>query len=186
MNHKLWVLIATGLFIIGLGTGIILGLTRPPDLVPLLSEEIAALEELAKIFVPFQFTTAAFILLKNVSALLVSFILSPIFCLAPILSLLVNGVIISFISVIVAEEMSLGYVLAGLLPHGVFELPAIIIGEAAALNFGFMIMLALVFKERRKSLPANLKKSLSFLVLAFILLVPASIIETFVTPLLLV
>jgi stage II sporulation protein M len=72
-----------------------------------------------------------------------------------------------------------------LLPHGVFEIPAIIIGEAAALSFGAMVIMALFSPKRRSQLLPNLKQNLKYLLLAFILLVPAAIIETFVTPLLL-
>ncbi|MGE5271976.1 MAG: stage II sporulation protein M, partial [Thiohalocapsa sp.] len=38
------------------------------------------------------------------------------------------------------SEYSVGYLLAGLLPHGIIELPALFIGEAAALGFGSAAM----------------------------------------------
>ena len=82
------------------------------------------------------------------------------------------------------QQESVGLVLAALLPHGVFELPALIIGEAAALSFGTMAIIALISKEKRKLLLPNLKQNLRYLRLACILLVPAAIIETFATPLL--
>jgi stage II sporulation protein M len=72
-----------------------------------------------------------------------------------------------------------------LLPHGIFELPALIIGEAAAFSFGTAAILALFKKERRNLLLPNLKQNLIYLLIAFALLLPAAIIETFVTPLLL-
>ncbi len=180
MSYKRWIFVAIGLF----GVGIALGLATPVSIAELFSENLAAFEELAAIFVPFQITTAIFIFLKNVSALLISFVFSPILCLVPILALTVNGWLISFISVAVVQEESLGLLLAGLLPHGIFELPAIIIGEAAALSFGTMAIIALIVKEKRKRLLPNLKQNLRYLILAFALLLPAAIIETYITPLL--
>ena len=183
MRYKLWILIAVGLFVIGLGAGLVISAIMPSGIVALISEELSALEELSTIFGPFQATTAVFIFLKNVSALLFSFIFSPILCLLPVLALVLNGSLISFISVIVVQEKSLGFLLAGILPHGIFEIPALIMGEAAALSFGAMLIIALISKRRRSRLFPNLKQNLKYLLIAFVLLIPAAIIETYITPL---
>lgn len=183
MRYKLWILIAVGLFVVGIVAGLVISATMPAGIVGLLSEEMSALEELGTILGPFQATTAVFIFLKNVSALLFSFIFSPILCLLPILALVLNGSLLSFISVIVVQEESLGFILAGLLPHGIFEIPALIIGEAAALSFGATVIVALISRKRRSRLLPNLKQNLRYLMIAFALLVPAAIIETFITPL---
>jgi len=179
MSYKRWIFIAISIF----GIGLVLGLVTPSGIDSLISEEIAALEELGASLVPFSVLTLVFIFVKNVVALLVSFVLSPILCLVPILALTANGWLLSFVSASVAQEKSLGYVLAGLLPHGVLELPALIMAEAAALSFGTMAMLALIKKERRSLLLPNLKQNLKYLVIALALLLPAAIIETYVTPL---
>jgi len=180
MSYKRWSFIAILLFSIGLA----IGLATPLSIAGLMSEEIAALEELSRILVPFSFLTVILIFIKNVSALVVSFVLSPILCLAPILSLTVNGWLLAFISSAVVQEESLGFVLAALLPHGIFELPALIIGQAAALSFGTMAILALLRKRRRSLLLPNLKQNLRYLLVALALLLPAAIIETYITPLL--
>ena len=181
-SYKRWLIIATSLF----GIGFLSGLFAPASMVNLLSEEIAALEELASLLAPLpQFLIFAIIFLKNSSTLLLSFILSPILCLWPIVVLTLNGWLIAFVSAIIVQETSLGFILAGLLPHGIFELPALIIGEAAAFSFGTAAILALFKKERRNLLLLNLKQNLIYLLIAFALLLPAAIIETFVTPLLL-
>ncbi|MEE9365356.1 MAG: stage II sporulation protein M, partial [Dehalococcoidales bacterium] len=181
MSYRGWILVAVGLFAIGMT----LGLAMPDDAVELFAGDLTALEELAEILGPFEFSTAAFIFLKNVSALLFSFIFSPLLCLVPIIALIANGGLLSFVSVIVIEQESVGLLLAGLLPHGIFELPALIIGEAAALSFGSMAIIALISKKRRSQLSPNLKRNLKYLALAFALLLPAAIIETYITPLLL-
>lgn len=185
MSYRYWVLIASGLFIIGIGAGMVISATMPDGIGELFSEELSSLEEIGTILRPFQPATAVFIFLKNVLALAFSFIFSPVLCLLPILALLLNGSLISFVAVIVAQEESIGFLLAGLLPHGIFEIPAFIIGEAAALSFGVATIIALFSRGRRNLLVPVFKENLRYLMLAIILLVPAAIIETFVTPLLL-
>ena len=180
MRYRWWLSIALCLFALG----IVLGLTVSVELAGFFAEDIAALKELAASLGPFKISTAFFILLKNVSALLFSFIFSPILCLIPVLSLTLNGGLLSFVSVLVLQERSLGFVLAAILPHGVFEIPALIIGGAASLSFGVAAMLALISPKKREQLLPNLKQNLRYLIIAGILLVPAAIIETFVTPLL--
>ena len=183
MSYKRWLIIAIFLF----GAGFVSGLTVPASINILLAEDITALEELAGLLATLpQFVVLIIIFIKNVTTLLLSFIFSPIFCLMPIFALTVNGWLIALVSAAVAQEKSLGFVLAGLLPHGVFELPALILGEAAALSFGAVAILALFKKERRKLLLPNLKENLRYLLIALALLLPAAIIETYVTPLLLI
>jgi stage II sporulation protein M len=182
MSYKRWIIIATALF----GVGLVSGLAAPASMLNLLSEEIAALEELAALLAPLpQFIVFVIIFIKNVSVLLFSFIFSPILCLVPILSLTLNGWLLASVSSIIVQEKSLGFVLAGLLPHGIIELPALILGEAAALSFGTVAIIALFRKEKREQLLPNLKKNLRRLLIALALFLPAAIIETYVTPLLL-
>ena len=181
-HTKRWIFIAIFLF----GVGLIFGFASPTGITSLLAEDIAALEELSELLASLPLAlTALFIFIKNASVLLLSFVLSPIFCLVPILALTVNGWVLAFVSSMVIQEESLGYLLAGLLPHGIFELPAFILGEAAALSFGTMAIVALFSKEGRNLLLPNLKRNLRYLMIALALLLPAAIIETFVTPLLL-
>lgn len=179
MSYRGWILVAVGLF----ATGAAFGLAMPENVADVFADDLAAIEELAKLLGPFKITTAVFIFLKNVTALLFSFIFSPLFCLVPVIALTVNGWLLSFVSVTVIKQESVGLLLAALLPHGIFELPALIIGEAAALSFGTMAITALVSKKRRDQLSPNLKQNVKYLALAFALLLPAAIIETYITPL---
>jgi stage II sporulation protein M len=180
MNYRWWVIIAILLF----GIGIVLGLTNPVGISRLLSEELAALEKFGTVLAPFKLSTMIFIFIKNAVALLLSFALSPIFCLVPILALTVNGWLLALVSTTLVDEKSLGFVLAGLLPHGIIELPALFIGEAAALSFGTMAVIALFKKEKRNLLLPSLRQNLKYLWIALALFLPAAIIETYITPLL--
>ena len=180
MIYRRWVFIAVLLF----GFGLALGLATPGNIASS-TFDIAKLAELSSFLVPFSVLTAIVIFFKNVSALLISFVLSPILCLMPILALVFNGWLIAFVSGTVIQEKSLGFLLAGLLPHGIIELPAFILGEAAALSFGTVVMSALFKKEKASLLLPNLKRNLRYLVIAWVLLLPAAVVETYITPLLL-
>ena len=125
------------------------------------------------------------IFVKNASALLFGFVFGPLLCLVPIITLLTNGLLLSAVSIMVGQEKSFVFLLGGILPHGIFELPAFIIGEAAALSFSVMVIVALVKGELRKRFWPGLKHNARYLVIALALLVPAAVIETFITPLVL-
>ena len=183
MQYRFWILIACGLFVIGIGAGIAVSAAMPESFVEFFSEEMIALGELGEMFGPFEIGTAIFIFFKNVSVLVLSLVFSPILCLVPVIALVFNGSFLAFISPLVIQKESLGVLLLGLLPHGIFEIPAFIIGEAAALSFGATTIYALFSKRGSNVLLPVFKKNLKYLLLAFILLLPAAIIETYVTPL---
>ena len=180
MSYKRWLFIAVLLF----GIGLVLGLASTAGITDLLAEDVADLEELAELLSPLPPAAfLVFVFIKNVSAVLISLVLSPVFCLVPVIALVFNGGILGLVSALVVQEESLGYLLAGLLPHGVVEVPAFIMGEAVALSFGTAVVLAVFKKERRKLLLPNLRQNLRYLAVALILFLPAAIIETYVTPL---
>ena len=179
MSYKRWVLAAILLFVIGLAFGV----ATPAVLAP---EAFAAFREFSGILTSLSPVLIAIIIfIKNASVLLFSFALSPILCLIPILTLTVNGWMLAAVSTIVAEEQSLGLVLAALLPHGIIEIPALILGEAAALNFGATAIMTLLRKGNGKGnlLLTSFRQNLKYLMIALALLLPAAIIETYVTPL---
>jgi len=181
MRYRWWIVITIALF----GVGIAFGLADPLNLASLLSDELISLGELGGILVPFTFTMFIFIFIKNVVTLLFSFIFSPLLAIIPVVTLLLNGWLLGLVSAMVTEQQSLGYVLAGILPHGVIELPALFIGEAAALSFGIMAVMALFKKEKRGLFLPSLRQNLRYLGLALVLMLPAAAIETYLTPLLL-
>ncbi len=181
MSYKRWLFIAIFLF----GIGLALGLVTPADTLELLFEDIDALGEFADFLEPLP-DIAVFILIyiRNVSVVMMSFALSPLFCLVPVLALFINGWIIGLVSTAVLQEESIGFLLAGLLPHGIFELPALIMAEAVALSFGTAAILAMFKKEKRELVLPNLRQNLKYLAVAVALLFIAAIIETWLTPLL--
>jgi stage II sporulation protein M len=183
MRYRFWVLITCALFIVGIGAGIIVSAATPESIVEYFYEEMITLGELVDTYGPFEIGTVIFIYFKNVLTLVLSFMFSPILCLMPLIVLIFNGSLIAFISALVLQKESLDFLLLGILPHGIFEIPAFIIGEAAALSFGATAIYALLSKKGGNILLPVFKKNLIYLLVAIILLIPAAIIETYVTPL---
>lgn len=167
MKYKIWLFIAILLFVISAG----FGWFKPDIIAHLLEEDIAALVELSGFLASLPpVIIAIFIFIKNSLSLLLSFLLSPTLCLVPLLALTANGWLLGWISAKVIEEESLSFLLAGLLPHGVLELPAFIIGEAAALSFGAMAIVLVIKRESRSTLMSTIKQDVRHLLLALALL----------------
>jgi len=182
MKFRVWLSITVSIFAIGL----VLGLMAPPGIIDLLFESLTGLEELGgQLFSLSPIVTAFLIFVRNATILLFSFVLSPLLCVVPVLALLVNGAVISLVSALAVRETSLGFVLTGLLPHGVVEIPALLLGTAAALSFGFMAMAALFNKDQRGKFPTVVKRDIRFLAIALGLLLVAAFTETYLTPVLL-
>ena len=179
MSFKWWLLTAVSLFVIGL----IFGLVTYNNTPAVLTGETASLDQLTDMLMALpKPALLVAIFLKNLLAVLFSIILSPMFLLVPVLTLLLNGWLIGLISMAVIQEQSAGFLLAGLLPHGIFELTALFIGEAVAFNFGAAVILSLL-KGQGSNLRLNLRQNLKFLTPVIVLLLVAAIIETYLTPL---
>lgn len=180
MTYTRLVWVSAALFILGM----VLGLVMPAGVSSLVTDDLSWLRQLAEFLKPFQIQTAIFIFFKNVTSLVFSFIFSPFLLIPPIMALVVNGWMLSLVSATVIQQKSVLFLLGAILPHGIFELPAIVIGEAAALNAGIAVLGALFFPAKREALLPRLKQSVKYLLIAFAFLLPAAIIETFITPLL--
>jgi uncharacterized membrane protein SpoIIM required for sporulation/ABC-type transport system involved in multi-copper enzyme maturation permease subunit len=87
--------------------------------------------------------SAGMILLNNIRALLVAFLLSLVsFSVLGVLAYLVNMVLIGgLLGVLNVMGISpLGVFAAGILPHGIFELTAVVLASAALLNLGVKLV----------------------------------------------
>jgi stage II sporulation protein M len=177
IGYKKWIIIASLVFLLGL----LIGAINPN--IGILEDYI---EELADSLGPLSSSDILIvILLNNIFTLLISFIFSPVLCILPLLSLFINGWLLSVFGYLIIQQEPLGYYLLGILPHGILEIPALILGQAAALSLGVMTIIAVINKEKRGWLLPNLRRNIKYLFIALLLLVPAAVIETYITPLLL-
>ena len=181
-SYKIWLFIATAL----LGAGIAWGLLLPVSTFGAVSEDLAALDEMAGLLSSLpQIAIFFVILLKNISVVVFSLVFSPFFLLIPVLALLINGAVLGLVSLLVTQENSVVFLLSGLVPHGIFEIPAFIMAEAIAFSVGTAVFLSLFSQNKKQQLIPNLRKNFKRLKVVLGLLVVAAAIETWITPLLL-
>ncbi|PIO07865.1 hypothetical protein COU59_02630 [Candidatus Pacearchaeota archaeon CG10_big_fil_rev_8_21_14_0_10_34_12] len=114
-----------------------------------------------------------FIFLNNVQSSFSGMIFGAVLGIFSVLTAIVNGYIIGFVSLIVVREAGIS-VLWKLLPHGIFELPALFISLGLGLKMGTFI-----FQKKKvesfKNYLINSLKVFAFVVIP--LLVVAAIIE---------
>lgn len=134
------------------------------------------------------------LLINNVSAALLMMFSGIILGIYPVFSLLVNGVAIGYLLQMVAAqgENPLLWLLVGILPHGVFELTAVVVAAAFGVRLGWTAFnwlldrfrpaeargsagaLRLSWREVGQQLPLTLN-------LVFILLIVAALVESTIT-----
>lgn len=126
----------------------------------------------------------AFIVVNNVVKAAVMMVLGIAFGLIPVLFLVSNGIVLAVAAVLVVEKGGALVAVAGLLPHGILELPAVLLAAAAGLRLGAVAL------ERVRHPGIDIKVEVVkawrlFTVLILPVLLIAAVIETTVTPLML-
>lgn len=101
--------------------------------------------------------TIQYIFFNNVKVALMMIFLGLLFGVVPFMTLLINGMFIGvFSKFFVAEGGSLIGFIAGIIPHGILELPAIVLAGAYGLKLGGVTWRAIVnFISGRKADPAD-------------------------------
>ena len=119
---------------------------------------------------------AVIIFLNNSIKVLAAMVLGIVFGVFPIFFLFVNGYLIG----IIAQYYGPVIFLAGIVPHGIFEISALLLGAGAGISLGWTAL------KKRSELKTELNQSLiMFLKIVVPLLLVASLIETFITPMIL-
>jgi stage II sporulation protein M len=113
----------------------------------------------------------SFIFFNNLKASAFAIIFGIILGILPLLTVVVNGYLVGFVSreVVSVEGISAMW---RLVPHGIFELPAIIFSIGLGLKIGMSIF------SKKRAIKYNFKESIRFFVfVVFPLLLIAAIIE---------
>lgn len=114
-----------------------------------------------------------FIFLNNIQSSIASILFGTLLGIFPILAIIINGYLLGFVSEMSVKTDGI-FVLWKLLPHGIFELPAVFISMALGLKLGTFIF----YKNRFETFKKYLWNSLIvffFIILPFLIL--AAIIE---------
>lgn len=134
-----------------------------------------------------------FIFLNNAIKSIFIIYLGALFGILPLLFLLINGMVIGFLLQHIAATQGTGEMLAvvfkGLLPHGIIEIPAIIIACAYGMKFGVLVLkrigAAFIPGEKKKTAGGEIEyfmvRTVPVIVILTISLLVASIIESTVS-----
>ncbi|MDW7732645.1 MAG: stage II sporulation protein M [Methanolobus sp.] len=176
---KPYIIASTSLFVLSMIVGYI-----AYGLIPEYSaDSLSGLEELAEMLQNLSaFEIMLFIFFNNALKMLASVLLGPIFGIVPFAFLLLNGFVLGvFVHLQIVENGAL-FIIAGLTPHGIIEIPMLLISSAIGLKLGYEVFKIILGK------PANLKDEFIkgmqlFLYVLLPLIFIAALIETFITPL---
>lgn len=124
------------------------------------------------------------IFLNNAFLSLLFLVLGLALGVLPVLFIAFNGYIVGVIVYLIAQERGLLFILLGLLPHGILELPMVFLAAGIGLRLGHQVFSALI--GRPTQIKREFKEGLMFYFRWILpLLLVAAIIETFITPILL-
>jgi stage II sporulation protein M len=121
------------------------------------------------------------IFLNNAVKSLFAIVLGAGFGIIPIIFVGGNGIILGVIANEVSKQQGIIIVLAALLPHGIIEIPMILISAGLGLRLGYFMYISL--RGEKKDMRSELAGSLRLYMRVIMpLLFVSAMIETFVTP----
>lgn len=118
------------------------------------------------------FQLITFIFFNNLKVSLLSVILGIFFGVVPIVFSIGNGYILGFVASLTSREEGI-WVLWRVLPHGIFELPAVFISLSLGLRLGFYLF----FEKKEKFTKSLINILRVFISIVIPLLIIAAIIE---------
>ncbi|MEA1994054.1 MAG: stage II sporulation protein M [Euryarchaeota archaeon] len=128
-----------------------------------------------------------FLFLNNLMVSLLAIFFGAILVLFPVFVAFLNGFLIGLISGTVLNSEGIKYLFAALIPHGIFEIPAILISVGLGLKLGYLILHTLVSILRSRptkdaEIKSFFKELRSVIVVIVLLLAIAAFVEALITP----
>lgn len=144
-----------------------------------------SLEPLRETFKPLQglspYILALVIFLNNSAKTLIAIVLGVTVGIVPTLFISINGLILGYVIYTALPELGVVGLASLILPHGVFELPAVLLSTALGLLVGLEVIKKLT--RREASVKTALRYSLKiYLKYVIPMLITAAVVEVFVTP----
>jgi len=174
-----YILIVAGIFIISFMAGLLLSLQDiglSENYLDMLKNSFGWIKDLNPIAI------MLVIFLNNALKSLLSLVLGAGFGLIPVLFVGGNGLLLGLLVSLVLKQEGFLFVLAAILPHGIIELPMILISAGLGLRLGYFMYISL--KGEKKDMRFELIESLRiYLRIIMPLLFVSAMIETFITPL---
>lgn len=109
----------------------------------------------------FQWWLFAVIFLNNAIKTVLVVLAGALLGLPPIVFLVINGLLLGFLFANKSPHVTYGDMLLAIVPHGIIEIPALLLGAAYGIRLGWLIlqfMISLAVPGRRKQAVADLKE----------------------------
>jgi len=183
-QNRPYILLAAALFLIGW----LLGALFHEALMDLVATSLQHLQEIVEKTQAKNspLYTSGVIFLNNLMASFAMLLYGIPFAFMTVLALLLNGLTVGVVFQMSGEHGSMWEMIVyGLMPHGIFELPAIFIAAAFGIKFGLIWFRPLSGMNRVQSFKHVFREVLSVSWVIVLLLVVAGLVEGLVTPVLL-
>jgi len=171
------IVIVALLFVLSAAIGYVVAIMHP-EMVMQSLEELEGLVDLLKNLSPIEIMFLIF--LNNSIKSLFVLVLGVFFGVVPLLFIAYNGYFLGIFSHKILMEQSLLYLAGGLLPHGIIEIPMVVISAAVGIRLGLKVIAA--FKGESVSLKEEMITGIKFFFYWIMpLLFIAAVVETFIT-----
>ncbi len=180
-NLKCYILFSSFIFLFAILSGYLFACNFPEETQKIIGElkEFFSVSENETSFQMF-----LFILENNVIKLFTVILLGIFVGLIPLLSVWANGMILGIFAQIISQELSWTFLIVGILPHGIIEIPVLILSAAIGMKMGKLAVWRIFGGE--KNLRKEFTKAIKFYIFILVpLLFIAALIEAFITPALL-
>lgn len=180
-----WIVLSLLFFIFGIIASLLAFGESSNFILELTESQQQLLEQMAEMIFSGSPLRGIFILfLNNFFASLQIMIFGILLGIPTLLSLFANGAILGGVATNLGDGgiAGLSFLALGILPHGIFEIPAFLSSAAFGLKMGFHLVFPLPQKKRWESLSIIWKEFFTVFPLILLLLIIAAIIEVLVTP----
>jgi stage II sporulation protein M len=121
------------------------------------------------------------IFLKNLLTCAMSVLLGLGLGIVPFLVVTSNGFLLGVVAYGILNKEGFPFLLAGILPHGIIELPTVLVSIAIGFRLGYLLTIAIL--GEKPDLVGEIRNAVHILIrLIMPLLLLAAFIETFITP----
>jgi len=169
------------IFLAGIALGFFGSLFFPGLIAQLFESMVSMIEELGRQILieqtPLQGTITLF--LHNFRAVVLLIVLGVIFGIFPTISMLMNGAMLGLVfGLAAAGQASLLAIIVGIVPHGIIEIPALLLGAGTGLYLGWGVFKKNTWPGYKEAIVTAGK----VLALCTVMLAAAAIIEVNITP----
>lgn len=180
-SSKKYILAAVAVFSVSFAAGVLISAIYPgasEKLLELLKETYGGITSLD----PFERMIEIF--KNNVRTSFIALLLGLGFGIIPFVILAINGAVLGIVVELFLRKQGAFFVIAAILPHGIIELPMVLISVGIGFRLGHIAYLSLKHLKTMHELIHELKLGVFFYIkIVAPLLLLAAIVESYVTPL---